>query len=117
MCFLLSAATTSSSSSSLALWGVGEGLWWYLLPVYIEGLGATPVQIGFGALRRHDRDDARCLFRQAGSPIAVSRRPIMIGGWVMGTIAILLLAVAPDLADGHSRPGALQPVGIQHAGA
>ena len=32
---------------SLLLWGVGEGLFFYFEPIYLERLGANPVQIGF----------------------------------------------------------------------
>jgi MFS family permease len=28
------------------LWAVGEGLFFYLLPVYVQDLGATPAQVG-----------------------------------------------------------------------
>lgn len=79
--------------AALALWGVGEGLWWYLLPVYIEGLGASPVQIGMVL------SIAMIVMTLAFIPSGwiadrFSRRLIMIGGWVMGTIAILVLAAA-----------------------
>ena len=81
--------------SSLALWGVGEGLWWYLLPVYIESLGADPVQIGF--VLSVSMIVMTLMFIPSGWVTdRVSRRPLMIGGWVMGSTAILLLA---DVAD------------------
>ena len=31
---------------ALLLWGLGEGLFFYIQPLYIEQLGANPVQIG-----------------------------------------------------------------------
>jgi MFS family permease len=78
---------------ALALWGVGEGLWWYLLPVYIEGLGATPVQIGM-TLSIAMIVMTLCFIPSGWIADRFSRRWIMIGGWVMGTIAILVLAAA-----------------------
>ena len=78
---------------SLALWGVGEGLWWYLLPVYIESLGADPVQIGF--VLSVSMIVMTLMFIPSGWVTdRVSRRPLLIGGWVMGSAAILLLASA-----------------------
>jgi predicted MFS family arabinose efflux permease len=32
---------------SLFLWGVGEGLFIYLQPIYLTELGADPLQVGF----------------------------------------------------------------------
>jgi MFS family permease len=79
---------------ALALWGVGEGLWWYLLPVYIEGLGATPVQIGF-TLSVAMIVMTFCFIPSGWIADRFSRRLIMIAGWLMGTISILILAAAP----------------------
>ncbi len=31
---------------SLATWGIGEGLFFFFQPLYLEELGANPVQIG-----------------------------------------------------------------------
>ncbi len=78
---------------SLALWGVGEGLWWYLLPVYIESLGASPVQIGF-VLSISMIVMTVLLIPSGWLADRVSRRVLMIGGWVMGFMSILLLASA-----------------------
>jgi len=78
---------------SLALWGVGEGLWWYLLSVYIESLGANSVQIGFVLSVAMILMTA--LFIPSGwITDRLSRRLIMITGWFMGLIAILVVAMA-----------------------
>lgn len=80
---------------SLALWGVGEGMWWYLLPVYIEGLGANPVQIGF--VLSVAMIAMTVMFIPSGwLSDRLPRRPVVIGGWFLGTAAILLLAIAPS---------------------
>ena len=78
---------------SLALWGVGEGLWWYLLPVYIESLGANPVQIGF-VLSVSMIVMTALLIPSGWAADRVRRRPMMLVGWVMGTLAVVLLALA-----------------------
>ena len=32
---------------SYALWGIGEGLWMFIQPLYVKSLGASPEQAGF----------------------------------------------------------------------
>ncbi len=78
---------------SLALWGVGEGLWWYLLAVFIGSLGADPVQIG-SVIAIAGIATTLSLIPSGWLTDRVSRRLLMIIGWVMGTLAILVLAVA-----------------------
>jgi MFS family permease len=78
---------------SLLAWGVGEGLWWYLLPIYVGSLGADSVQIGFVL------SVAMILMTFSFIPSGwitdrVSRRLIMIIGWCAGLGAILLVASA-----------------------
>ncbi len=31
---------------SYLLWGIGEGLWMFIQPLYVKSLGATPEQTG-----------------------------------------------------------------------
>lgn len=78
---------------ALALWGVGEGLWWYLLPLYVESLGANPVQIGL-VLSLGMVLVTISLIPSGWMTDRVSRRSMMIIGWVMGLVAILVLAAA-----------------------
>ncbi len=80
---------------SLFLWGSGEGLWIYLQPLYIKSLGASPVQIGlvlsiaFLAMM--------ATFIPAGFLAdRYSRRKTMLGGYLLGFLAILLVASAQD---------------------
>ena len=78
---------------SMLVWGIGEGLWWYLLPIYIGNLGASPAQIGLVL------STAMILMTISFIPSGwladhFSRRTIMIVGWVDGFIAILVLAMA-----------------------
>ena len=82
-------------SVALFLWGVGEGLWMYIRPLYVAELGGTPTQIGqvlaIGGL-------APMLFMLPAGRLSdlIGPRKLMIGGWWIGTLATALLAFAPD---------------------
>jgi MFS family permease len=78
---------------SLMMWGVGEALWWYLLPIYIGSLGADAVQIGFVL------SVAMVLMTASFIPAGwlgdrVSRKRLMIVGWLLGFVSVLILALA-----------------------
>ncbi len=80
---------------SYLLWGIGEGLWMYIQPLYVRSLGATPAQTGF-TLGMWGL--ARLLFIL---PIGVladrsSARRMMMPGWYLGLTGVLILAIAPD---------------------
>jgi len=78
---------------ALLLWGFGEGLFLYIQPLYIEELGATPVQIG-GLLSAMSVVSA-VVFLPAG--VLADRLPrkwVMWGGWVLGLSAVLLVGSA-----------------------
>ncbi|MFZ8844086.1 MFS transporter [Thermoflexus sp.] len=75
------------------LWAVGEGLFFYLLPVYVQDLGATPAQVGlaFGV--------GELALTLTYLPVGwladrTRRKPLMLGGWFAGLIGILLMAGA-----------------------
>ncbi|MBI3286739.1 MAG: MFS transporter [Chloroflexi bacterium] len=80
---------------SLLLWGSGEGLWFYIQPLYIQSLGADAVQIGLvlslGAA-------AFTLTLLPGGWISdrYSRRKTMLGGYLLGIVGAMLLASAED---------------------
>jgi len=78
---------------SLMMWGFGEGLWAYLLPIYIGSLGANSVQIGFVL------SAAMILMTVAFIPAGwlsdrMSRKRIMLVGWLLGLVAVVVLALA-----------------------
>jgi DHA1 family tetracycline resistance protein-like MFS transporter len=75
------------------MWGFGEGLWVYLLPIYIGSLGADSVQIGFVL------SIAMVLMTVSFIPAGwlsdrVSRKNVMLVGWLLGFFAVLILALA-----------------------
>ncbi len=80
---------------SYLLWGIAEGLWMVLLPLYLKFLGATPGQGGFviglwGAGRLFVILPAGWLGDRIGA------RRVMLPGWYAGLIGVVGLALAPD---------------------
>jgi MFS family permease len=80
---------------SMLLWGSGEGLWYYLQPLYIKSLGADSLEIGFvmslgPVLMVLGFLPAGILADRYG------RKRIMLGGCVVGVLAVALLALARD---------------------
>jgi MFS family permease len=81
---------------SLFLWGIGEGLFFYLQPVYLTQLGAGAVQVGF-------------ILGLAGAAMAIThipagivadrfgRKTIMVVAWLFGAVASVLMFLATDL--------------------
>lgn len=78
---------------ALLLWGVGEGLFLYIEPLYIEQLGATPVQIG-GLLSVANVVRAASYLPAGILADRVPRKWVMVGGWVMGLVGVLLVGLA-----------------------
>jgi MFS family permease len=83
-------------SASLLLWGVGEGLFFYFQPLYLQQLGASPVQIGgilglasIGLVITHI--PAGALADKFG------RRILMLSASCLGTIAAWIMFLAPSL--------------------
>ena len=78
---------------ALAMWGVGEGLYFYIQPLYMKRLGADPVQIG---LLLAIAGVSATVSYIPGGLIAdrISRRTTMLGGWVLGAIGAWLMAAA-----------------------
>ncbi len=80
---------------SYLLWGVGEGLWLYVQPLYAADLGANPAQIGgvmsVMALVR--------VFANLPAGWLADRYPprrVMLLGWYLGMAGVVGIALAPD---------------------
>ena len=82
---------------SLIAWGIGEGMFYYFQPLYLEKLGADPIKIGTilgitGLAMMLGFLPAGLLSDRFG------RRPLIRLAWILGTISTLLMAFAPSLA-------------------
>jgi MFS family permease len=79
---------------ALFLWGSGEGLFVYIMPLYMEQLGATPQEVG--AVLGLAAFLAACSFIPGG--VLADRfdaKKIMVGGWALGAVASLGMGLAP----------------------
>ncbi len=80
---------------SYALWGIGEGLWMFIQPLYVKSLGATPEEAGFviGLWGW-----GRLLFILPAGILADrwGARKMLLPGWYVGFLGVLLMALAPD---------------------
>jgi MFS family permease len=83
-------------SISLFIWGIGEGMFYYFEPVYLQQLGADPIRIGailgiYGATMAAAFIPAGYLSDRFG------RRPLMWTFWFLGLIAAWTMALASGL--------------------
>ncbi len=82
---------------ALFTWGIGESMFLLFQPIYMQQLGASPVQIGvilgaWGATMTFAHIPAGYLSDRIG------RRPLLIAAWLIGIGATLLMALAQTLA-------------------
>lgn len=83
-------------SLSLFAWGVGEGLFLFFQPIYLQKMGANAISIGailgaVGLMTTISQIPSGYLSDRFGA------RPIMWLSWVLGTIAAGLMALASSL--------------------
>lgn len=83
-------------SLSLFVWGMGEGLFIFFQPLYLQEWGADPVTIGtiFGAM-----GIAMALFQAPAGMLAdrLEPRSIMWASWLLGSSAAWMMALAKTL--------------------
>ncbi len=82
--------------ASLFMWGLGESMFLLFQPIYLQQLGADPIQIGvilgaFGAVMTLTHIPAGYLSDLIG------RRPFLVAAWMIGIAAALLMAIARTL--------------------
>jgi MFS family permease len=79
---------------SLFTWGIGEGMFLYFVPLYLEQLGAAPFVIGtvFGAF-----GFAMLLAHIPAGYLSdkVGRRPLIRAAWILGLVATWVMALGP----------------------
>jgi predicted MFS family arabinose efflux permease len=81
---------------SLTTWGIGEGMFLFFEPLYLQQLGADPIQIGailsfVGMAMTIAHLPAGYLADRFG------RRPLLHAAWILGTLAVVLMALSRSL--------------------
>jgi MFS family permease len=82
---------------SLITWGLGEGMFYFFQPLYLEKLGANPVEIG-GILGVTGLAMMLSFLPAGLLSDRFGRRPMIRLAWIMGTVSTLLMAFAPSLS-------------------
>ena len=83
--------------TAMFAWGLGEGLFIFFQPIYLEQLGADPIMIGtilggFGLAMTISHIPAGYLADRIG------RKPLMVAAWFSGAVATWTMAVANSLS-------------------
>lgn len=91
--FLAIGPASRRMALALFLWGVGEGMWMYIRPLYVSELGGNPVQVGqvlgIAGLA------PVLLMLPAGRLIdRIGPRLLLVVGWWWGTLSGVVLALA-----------------------
>jgi MFS family permease len=78
---------------ALMTWGVGEGMFFYFQPIYLEQLGADPALIGlilgaYGLAMMVAHIPAGYLADRLG------RKPLLLSAWLLGTVSAWIMALA-----------------------
>jgi MFS family permease len=81
---------------SLFTWGIGEGMFFYFVPLYLQDLGADAISIGsvfswFGFVMMVAHIPAGYLADRIG------RRPVIRMAWISGMVSTWVMALAPSL--------------------
>ena len=84
-------------SLSLLFWGLGEGLFIYFQPLYLKELGASPLAIG-GILGLTGVSLTLVHIPAGALADHFGRKAMMTSSWVIGTLACLLMFLAPSLS-------------------
>lgn len=83
-------------ASSLFLWGIGDGLFMFFQPLYLQQLGAQPVAIG--AIMSSWAIAMAVAHLPAGFfADRLGRRPLIWASWQLGLLAVVLMALARSL--------------------
>jgi MFS family permease len=77
------------------LWGFGTALFLYIQPLYISFLGASPKQIGL-TIGISGLIGLLLHVPMAQRADRIGRQQVMLAGWGLGTLATLVMALAPD---------------------
>ncbi|MGB9668796.1 MAG: MFS transporter [Anaerolineales bacterium] len=83
-------------SLSLLTWGFGESAFLQFLPLYLQQLGAQPVEIG-GILGAFSL--AAAIFHLPAGYLSdkIGRKPVIIAAWFIGLIGVIIMALVHSL--------------------
>ncbi|HET7010588.1 MAG TPA: MFS transporter [Anaerolineales bacterium] len=81
---------------SLFLWGIGEGMFLYIQPIYLTQLGANALQVG-GILGLAGAAMAIAHIPAGAIADHVGRKAVMTASWVMGLVAAWMMFLARSL--------------------
>lgn len=83
-------------SSAMLTWGIGEGMFYIFIPLYIQQFGADPILIG-GILGVNGLVMTLSQIPSGYLADKIGRRPLMRFYWIVGAIATWVMAFAPSL--------------------
>ncbi len=80
---------------AILLWGMGDGLWLFIQPLYVQQLGASPAQIGLVL------GSGMLITALAFIPVGVwtcrrRHKPIILFSYLLSMVAVFSLALAPS---------------------
>lgn len=81
---------------SLFFWGLGDGLFLYIQPLYLKQLGADPVMTGT-VLALAALTAALSMIPAGTIADHIGRKPVILFGWGMGAVAGAVMYLAQDL--------------------
>src|SRR5260221_4199745 len=96
---------------ALAFWGLGEGLFIYIQPLYLRQLGANPVAIG-GILAIAAAAVGLGHIPAGDVADRFGRKPVLLTGWGVGLAAGLVMFLAKDFWLVSGRTGSLTVSGV-----
>ncbi|MCX8063505.1 MAG: MFS transporter, partial [Anaerolineales bacterium] len=82
---------------SLMIWGIGEGLFFSFIPLYLQEIGAKPVQIG-GILGGLSFAAMLCHLPAGYLADKFGRRTIILSSYIIGLLATILMFLSRSLS-------------------
>lgn len=83
-------------SLALLTWALGEGLFIYLIPLHMEELGASPIQIG-GLMAVASLTQAAIMLPAGVAADRLGARNVILAGWILGLVTCAIMAATTQL--------------------